>query len=88
MQGPGGKKCWTGHIMAKGSVQSDSGAETKMHSKLGVVHIMLSPLLDIWTQEVSLAYELTKLPEQWNGLFCLNIKTNEALEDMQQEGEI
>lgn len=59
-----------------------------MHSKLSVVHIMLSLLLDIWTQEASLAYELEKLPEQWNGLFCLNIKPNEALEDMQQEGKM
>lgn len=88
MQRPGGKKCWTGHIMAKGSVQLDSGVETKTHSKLGVVHITSSPLLDIWTLEVSLAYELAKLPEQWNGLFCLNIKPNEALEDTQQEGEM
>lgn len=45
---------------------------------------MSSGLLDIWTQEVSLAYELEKLPEQWNELFCPNIKPNEALEDMQQ----
>lgn len=59
-----------------------------MHSKLGVVHIMSSLLLDIWTQEASLKYELEKLPEQSNGLFCLNIKPNEALEDTQQEGEM
>lgn len=49
---------------------------------------MSSLLLDIWTLEVSLTYELAKLPEQWNGLFCLHIKPNEALEDMQQEGEM
>lgn len=49
----------------------------------------MSPsLLDIWTQEVSLAYELEKPPEQWNALFCLNINPNEALEDTHQEGEI
>ena len=55
-----------------------------MHSKLGVVaHSVVSA-----TQEASLAYQLEKMPEQRKELFCLNIKPNEAVENMQQEGEM
>ena len=55
-----------------------------MYSKLGVVaHSVISA-----SQEVSLAYELEKLPEQWKEFFCLNIKPNEAVENMKQEGEM
>lgn len=55
-----------------------------MHSELGVVtHSVFSA-----TEEASLAYELEKLPEQRNELFCLNIKPNEAVENMKQEREM